>query len=165
MVAKKNTSSEPETAETVENSAVAVRNSWAGITSAQDIQDRLMQAYGTVFRGTDLLGNEFELVDKKTLVDIPFTVLEYRFVTSDKFTRDGEPTEYSVVRGVRMDNLKMVAFADGGTGIHAQLKDFYARTKQLGGIFCSNGLVASEYDYVDPVTGDISEACTYYLGN
>lgn len=170
MVSKKDAGREVQSEETPETRPVAIRQSWAGIQSAEELQRLLVERYGNIATGSELLGNEFHVSEKESLVGVPLTVLEFNFRESEDYQTtldDGSivNSEYAIVRCVRMDNLEMVVFADGGVGIYKQLKDFSQRTGQMGGIFCKDGLTQSDYKYTDPVTGEISKATTFYLGN
>lgn len=107
--------------------------------------------------------NEFELIeDKKTLIDVPFIILSYKFHPGDY---GGEFVSVSAIT----DQNKKIVFNDGSTGIRAQLQALSDKGIQTG-IICMHGLRVSEYYYnadTKEVSNDKAEgfapASTFYL--
>lgn len=107
-----------------------------------------------------------QLVEKESLVGVPFVVLDWNTRKSSKFTRAENsvitPTEFVVVSIVDANSERKI-FTDGGTGILPVLQAHFDRTQSRGGIYCKEGLRRSEYTYTDEHTGQSSAARTYYL--
>lgn len=163
MVARNKREQGDDNAENV----VAIRPSWGDLNTTGDVEKALIDAFGTISSGSELLGNEFEQEkDKDALLGVPFAILEYGFSVSNEFRdHDGNFTEFAWIRGIRLDNMNKVAFSDGSTGIYQQLKDFHARTGRDGGIVCKRGLrVSRDYDFV-AADGSSGKGTTYYLDN
>jgi len=107
--------------------------------------------------------NEYDLVDKETLVGVPFIVLAYAF-------RDGDYGDagFVSVEAITSENKKIV-FNDGSTGIRDQLRGLADRGI-VAGIICRNGLRKSVF-YFNEETGEVSKtqvkgskpASTFYL--
>jgi len=164
MVTRSKQNAASESADSTDSTELAVRRSWGELSSAEDVKAALLNAFGTITQGKELLGNEFESGEKEKLLGVPFVILEYGFALSDKIKRNDQAVEYAWIRGINMNTMEKVAFSDGSTGIYNQLRDFYDRTSQAGGIYCNNGLRVSRYDYTDN-EGTTTEAATFYLDN
>lgn len=116
------------------------------------------------FAGDVVVANEIELVDKATLVGVPF------FITNFVFRHDAATDrEYVSVEIVTQDNRKLV-FNDGSTGVFKTLER-HAAEGRFGGIVCRSGLRDSAYgvdkDGVPLPKGSTQKpdsiAHTYYL--
>lgn len=108
------------------------------------------------------LGDGFAEVEKDRLVGIRCIFVDWTFHVSDKFTRNGEATEWVRVRGIDQEGRKFW-FADGGTGVYDQLRKLTNRTGKREALYVHDGLVRSDYTYTDPTTGDTSPASTFYV--
>ena len=106
-----------------------------------------------------------EVVEKETLIDVPFFVMSWRHNT-DKAT--GRP--FVSVEAVTVENRKVV-INDGSTGIMAQLCAIEERAGRAGGVMVPRGLRVSVYG-VDgqgrPIAAGsdekpVSVAKTFYL--
>lgn len=106
-------------------------------------------------------GSPYKVVDKRTLVGVPFMIVDVRFSWSSKF--DGP---FVNVLALTKDNEKVV-INDGSTGIMEQVKYMLQKNKRKAGILCPNGLRASDYkvtveDAFEGTSKEI-EATTYYI--
>lgn len=108
-------------------------------------------------------GDGFTVEDKRSLVNVPFIILDYKFADGE-YATDAENVDgqFAILRVVTSDGRKRVV-TDGGTGIRNQTRQLQRKGVQ-GGVMCARGLTVSEYDYVDEKTGDVTPAKTYYLG-
>jgi hypothetical protein len=107
------------------------------------------------------LGDGFAEVEKDALVSVRCILVDWTFHVSDKFTRNGQPTEWVRVRGIDQNGRKFW-FADGGAGVYAQLRKLTDRTGKREALYVHDGLVRSDYTYTDE-KGDTSPATTYYI--
>lgn len=106
------------------------------------------------------LNDGIVLIEKDTLVGVPFLVLDVKFRLSS-FDDDGF---YATVRGIDKNNRKFV-FADGSVGIAQQLAFLADKFNQRGGFFIPNGLDRSEYETTKIIDGKEKkiQATTFYL--
>lgn len=114
-----------------------------------------------VHQASDVLGDGFALVDSKSkrrLVGVPFIILSYSFVKSEKI----KGKEFVTVRLVTRNNERLI-INDGSTGVYEQLK--MCHESGIESLFVTKGLRVSEYEYTDPNSGEVSQAETYYLDN
>lgn len=92
------------------------------------------------------------LVSKADLVNVPMIVKRWTI-------KDGDMGSYAVVEAVTIGDVQVV-FADGSTGVYAQLVRL--SDKGISGpIVCPKGLTASTYTV--NVDGHDQPATTYYL--
>lgn len=108
------------------------------------------------------------LQDKRSLIGVPFAILEWRFNTSEKFTdENGNPLVFVSAEIYTKHNEKWI-LNDGSTGIAAQLRrvtDSRVERKHAfpqAGLLVEKGLTVSEYTYTD-AKGAKSQAETFYL--
>lgn len=106
-------------------------------------------------------GTGFKVVDKATLVGVPFMMLEWRF-------SDGDFGRFVSFSGVTEDGRKIIV-NDGSTGVREQLENVSASRESKGmkasaPLLVREGLRVSEYDYTDE-KGNKSRAKTYYLAD
>ncbi len=124
---------------------------WSGIHNVTDA----VAALGLdLLKASDVLGDGSDFItDKNTLVNVPFTVLEWRFVKDEK-----SGNEYVNVH-IMSPSGQRGRFNDGGTGVYAQLKQV---TEQIGriAIACPRGLRRSDY-----TKEGVGDATTYYLSS
>lgn len=127
--------------------------------------NQLMQAFpGAVVRDSvDYTGGE--VVEKDTLVDVPFVVLDWRVSSSDAYERvvDGIITssEFVIVQVGTADGQKLL-FTDGGVGIRPVLEQFTEDTGTRAGLLCRRGLRRSDYQR-KMEDGTSKAATTFYL--
>lgn len=134
----------------------------ANITSAKDISAAFEAAGMIIGRATDELGDGFQEIEKRQLIDQAMILLSWTFAESKEY----QGNEYVIVRAMLPDDRK-VFFTDGGAGIYKQLKSLTAKRADQNhpnpnaGLIC-NGLRLSEYDYTDD-KGATSRAKTFYI--
>ena len=85
------------------------------------------------------LGDVFTVIPKEHLVNVGFTILDWKFPVSQE-----HGTTFSAVRCMRNDGMLFV-FTDGGSGIHERLMTYYMKHGRTGIIACPNGMKISEY--------------------
>jgi hypothetical protein len=113
--------------------------------------------------------DEFQPVDKETLVNRPMFILAWTFKDGDY----GPESEYAFVAVRSTDGLGW--FTDGGTGIKDQLRRYQAKLEKdgvwedfkngkLGGLRVPNGLRVSNYTYTDE-DGTEKPGHTFYINN
>ena len=125
------------------------------ITSMEDAL-ALLHGSGVVAQDVTDFGTGFNVVDKATLVGVPFVALGYRRTI-------GDHGPMVVIFAVTKGNEKAI-IVDGSTGIREQLDKFEAAGLVPGGAFkCERGLTRSDYKYKDRETGEEKPATTYYL--
>lgn len=130
----------------------------AGITSFEDALALLADAGVNVTSIADY-GDGFSVMDKATLVNVPFVILDYKFA-------EGEfGSDFAIVRVVTADKRKAI-ITDGSleNGIRPQVKELQRRGA-LGGVICDKGLTVSEYTWIGEENGKEvrKPAKTYYL--
>lgn len=125
----------------------------AAIQSFSDAMQVLKDA-GIEVHSTEEFGDGFKLVDKDTLVKVPFVILGIRFADGDF------DTDFAILHVVTEDGRKCI-ITDGSTGIRAQAKR-YAERGITSGLLVPNGLVRSDYEYINE-KGKSTPATTYYL--
>jgi hypothetical protein len=97
-------------------------------------------------------GSGFSVVDKATLVGVPFLVIEWRFNTGSYGGSEDADGVFVSVTAVTKANDKVI-FNDGSTGICAQLQMVtegrvakgIATDKAHAGLVCEKGLSVSQY--------------------
>jgi hypothetical protein len=109
------------------------------------------------------------LEDKDKLIGVPFIITQVKWGESKKY-KDAEGTGRSfVILYVVTQNDEKWTVTDGSTGIAVQVADMVADRETRGIVpadqmfVVKNGLTRSDYDYIDPADGSVSEASTYYL--
>lgn len=116
--------------------------------------------YGATLNASEEIGSGFVLLaNKDRLIDEPFVILHMSFPTSKTY-RDPETGLYAnfVSAHVVTEHNDRYVMIDGGTGIYAQLDEWFVRTNRAGGLVV-NGLRKSEYDLPD----GSGKGITYYL--
>jgi hypothetical protein len=104
-------------------------------------------------------GDGFEVLDKSRFVNRKFIIIDYKIVDAEKSTYG---TEFAVVRIVTVDGVKAL-LTDGSvkSGLCNQIMTLRDQGV-TGGVMCEDGLIVSEYDYVDE-NGERTPAKTYYF--
>lgn len=133
-------------------------DSLANIASFADAMTAAQGTYGDAVDIADY-GSGFALLkDKRTLVGVPFVILQW-IDNSDKGDYAGGFVSLYVVTE---DGRKLIV-NDGSTGIRDQLLRIKNRSGRMGNILCRTGLSVSDYEYEDPKDGQMRPASTYYL--
>ncbi len=137
-------------------------------TTPAEIQAYL-ERLGLAPEDVDYRSSEYDLTDKADLVGVPLFLVQWE----EKVSQDYGGF-YVVVHAIRQDNGDKIVFADGGTGIAAQLIGLIEKRTIQGlvpeawrhGLMVKKGLVRSDYDsHESKATGEIVPAgTTYYLG-
>jgi hypothetical protein len=99
------------------------------------------------------LPTDWRLVEKESLIGVPFFVHTFRFNESSI----GKDREFVSVQVVTEDDRRLV-FNDGSTGVYAQAKEFVEQYHRVGGLVCKDGLRVSKY-----VHPEFGPAETFYL--
>jgi len=108
-----------------------------------------------VVKSSDVIGDGAEFItDKNKLVEVPFLVLDWKFITDEETQREYVNV---LIMGVNGDKAR---FNDGSTGIYAQLKQVSENVGKVG-IEVKQGLRRS--DYIKVINGKNEKATTYYL--
>lgn len=134
-----------------------------------DMEKLLKEAGIIVEHASGVLADEWPLVEKKRLVNVPFILATWTVSKADDPNNAGSG-QYIVCRGMTKDG-KRFRFADGSTGIMAQLVKLTKERIADGGYSAPNagllvpaGLTASEYSFIDE-KGKATPATTFYLSN
>ena len=104
--------------------------------------------------------SDWEVVDKKELVNIPFVIQQVRFY-------EGNFGPAVAAMAVTQGNRRVV-FNDGSSGVREQIRELVNRHQRHGGFLCPHGLRFSEYEYQEedfdgnPI-GDLKKTRTYYI--
>ena len=136
------------------------------IRSVDDLMAAVAAEYGNgveMLDVADVVGDGFVLLDrsqKDRLVSVPFVIVDWRFIDSDKFQRDGKPLSFATIR-VITDSGQKFRINDGSTGIYQQLKTVTERTGRNQLMKVAGGLTRSDYEV--EIDGVVSTAQTYYL--
>lgn len=127
----------------------------ANAKSFDDILAMLADAGVQITDGTEY-GDGFDVVDKDSLVKVPFVLIDYKFADGD-FGSD-----FAILRIMTTDGRKGI-ITDGSneSGIRPQIKRL-ARLGVVGGLMFERGLVRSDYTFVDS-DNKSKPATTYYL--
>jgi len=124
---------------------------WAKIDNIADAR----AAMKLVVKSSDVIGDGAEFItDKNKLVEVPFLVLDWKFITDEETQREYVNV---LIMGVNGDKAR---FNDGSTGIYAQLKQVSENVGKVG-IEVKQGLRRS--DYIKVINGKNEKATTYYL--
>lgn len=117
----------------------------------------LLQETGQELISAEEAGDGFEVADKATLCGVPMLCLNVMI-------RDGDLGGYAVVRAVTKDNRK-IAFADGSTGLYAQLLNWQTdHGDDTWPTLWKHGLRRSDYEAHQNKAGDsVPAGTTYYL--
>lgn len=116
---------------------------------------KLFQAEGVTVGNASDLGDGFSILDNKDkLLEIPFIIVDWRFV-------EGDHGRFVTMRIVTQD-AKRYRVNDGSTGICKQLDEYTERSKSQRGFMVPKGLTVSHYQYAAP-DGSMKDAETYYL--
>lgn len=134
-------------------------NDFAGIDFVPDTWEQVVEAMGGDV--IEFEGSPYKVVDKDTLVGVPFMIVDIRFSWSEKFD-----SPFCNVLALTKDNERVV-INDGSTGIMEQMKHHLQKTKRKSGIICEGGLRKSEYttEVYDAFKDETKEiqATTYYI--
>jgi len=124
---------------------------WAKIDNLADAR----AAMKLVVKSSDVLGDGAEFItDKNKLVEVPFLILDWKFIVDEETQREYVNV---LIMGASGDKAR---FNDGSTGIYAQLKQVSDNVGKVG-IEVKQGLRRS--DYVKVINGKNEKATTYYL--
>ncbi len=103
----------------------------------------------------EFAGSPYNVVDKESLIGVPFLIVDYRFNEEGSYGRF-----VSVLAVTETDDR--VVINDGSTGVMQQI-DMLAQTyPDRKGILCKGGLRRSDYTYTD-TDGKEKPASTYYI--
>lgn len=111
--------------------------------------------YGEIISSEEL-GDGFAVVEKSSLVGVPFLILGWEAGKNEKHG------PFTIVRGITKENQK-VLFVDGSTGIKDQLAVFQQVSGRSGGLLAIGGLRVSNYTYFDAEAQKDKPASTYYI--
>lgn len=120
---------------------------------------------GTVEHAADVLADEWPLVEKDSLVNVPFVATQWAISNPE----GSEHGQYIVMRGVTKEGARF-RISDGGTGIMNQLVTLTQKRMAQGhaapnvGLLCAKGLRVSQYNTTD-AAGKSIKAETYYINN
>jgi hypothetical protein len=120
---------------------------------------------GTVEHAADVLADEWPLVEKESLVNVPFILMQWA-ISNPETSENGQ---YLVARGMTKEGARF-RISDGGTGIKDQLISLTQRRMRDGhaapntGLLCAKGLRVSRYDTKD-AAGKTIKAETFYINN
>lgn len=133
--------------------------SYKGIDFIPDTWEEVAEAFaGEVL---EFEGSPWKVVDKDTLVGVPFMICDVRVSWSTKFD-----SPFVNILALTKDNEKIV-INDGSTGIMEQMLHMLNKSKRKAGIVCNGGLRKSEYkvDVYDAFKDETKtiEAATYYI--
>lgn len=114
------------------------------------------RSQGDVVLAAEMGDNDgFKFVaDKSRLVGTNFVIVDVQELVSNSFG-SGVTVKFVTAGGYRGK------FVDFSTGINRQLRDLAAKSGQVSGVVCGNGLLRSEYDTV--IDGRDFHGVTYYL--
>lgn len=124
------------------------------ITSFRDAMDVLHSAGVNVTDYSAEFGDGFSMVEKASLVGVPFVILGIKFAAGDF----GEP--FAIVHGVTEPGTKFV-ITDGSTGLRKQCQGI-TEAGITSGVYVKGGLTRSDYVHVDE-KGKETPATTFYL--
>jgi hypothetical protein len=109
------------------------------VTTFEEALALAEQTYGNVLSFSDEMGNGFKILqDKSKLVGVRALFLNWRF-------SEGNFGTFVSAAVVTSDTNEKWILNDGGSGIHADLMEYSARTGRFGGMIAPNGLRVSEY--------------------
>lgn len=137
----------------------AATATYKGIDFIPDTWEEVAEAFAgeiVVFEGSP-----WKVVDKDTLIGVPFMICDVRVSWSTKFDNP-----FVNILALTKENEKVV-INDGSTGIMEQMLHMLNKSKRKAGIMCENGLRKSEYevevyDAFKDETKTI-QAATYYI--
>jgi hypothetical protein len=144
----------------------------AGLSGYKDAA-AMLDASGVAAESVADYGTGFRVVDKATLIGVPFLILEWRFNEGD-YARG-----FVSVAAITKHDDKVI-FNDGSTGVRDQLATVTKQRIKKGhahptaGLICENGLSRTTY-YANSKTGETSSrpqdgadwgpASTFYLAD
>jgi hypothetical protein len=111
------------------------------------------------------LADDFPLVEKESLVNVPFLAMQWS-ISNPESSENGQ---YMTVRGITKEGARF-RISDGGTGIMTQLIQLTQKRITDGhaaantGLLCAKGLRVSKYDTKDDA-GKPIKAETFYINN
>ena len=133
--------------------------------SYQSALDALKAIGGDIELAAVALADEWPLVEKESLVNVPFLAMQWAISNPE----GAENGQYIVVRGMTKEGSRF-RISDGGTGIMAQLVTLTHKRIADGhaapntGLLCAKGLRVSKYDTKD-AAGKPIKAETFYINN
>jgi hypothetical protein len=145
--------------EALHSGAKRIDVDFSQLKTSDDVMRALLAEFGEIIDVSEF-GDGFVPVDKSELVGHKLMIIDTTFVEKD--IAQGKTGDYVVVRAFDVRTGNKVVFADGSTGIFAQLKSIVSQTRKRGGFGIPNGLRVSDYVYTDE-KGEQSPAKTYYL--
>jgi hypothetical protein len=114
-------------------------------------------------------GSPWKVIDKDTLLGVPFMIADVRLWHSSKFDNDAVSVQLLTKEPLPGDDRPMYVINDGSTGLMQQVLGMIQRSGRKSGISCPNGLRKSEYEVEvsDPFEPDKAPkkiaATTYYV--
>jgi len=125
------------------------------LLKAENFDELIEMAGGSVMRGADLIGDGFSLVQKQSLVGKPMIVIDWEILTDENSGR-----QFVTVRAIVKDNEPngKVRFNDGSTGVFAEVQTLEEQGIQAGPIYFGGGLRRSDY-----VKEGVGDATTFYF--
>jgi hypothetical protein len=111
------------------------------------------------------LADEWPLVEKESLVNVPFLAMQWSVSNPE----NSEHGQFMSVRGMTKTGERF-RISDGGTGIMTQLVQLTQKRITDGhaapntGLLCGKGLRVSQYTATD-AAGKVIKAETYYINN
>lgn len=158
---------------TVVPSSVILSDTALGAIDSFDAALMLLQDAGVVVESAADYGSGFSVVEKESLVGVPFVIVEWRF-------NDGKFSEPFVSAECVTKHGDKVVINDGSTGICRQLREIAEQRENAGnpnarmGLVVPNGLTRTDYWFNEdtketsskPQTGKgWGPARTYYLAS
>lgn len=124
-------------------SAVATGEVEDSTTLSEAVQIRLAELGLTIDDVT--YKQEYPIVDKASLVGVPFYIERWRFGLSKNFAH-----EYVSAEIIRLDNGLTGTLFDSGSGIYEQMSDISDKRERQGkpaneALYCPEGLTVSSY--------------------
>lgn len=133
--------------------------------SFADALSALTSVGATPDSAAEVLADEWPLVEKDSLVNVPFLLVQWA-VSNPESSENGQ---YIVARGMTKEN-KRFRISDGSTGICQQLVSLTLDRMKNGhpapnsGLLCEKGLRKSDYKTTDSAGKPIN-ATTFYVNN
>lgn len=106
------------------------------------------------FGGVVELETEWKMVEKETLIGVPFLIHSFTFNKSDKGARRNSFVSCHVIT----EDDRRLVFNDGSSGVHDQLEQIARETGRGGGILCRSGLRVSEFRFHNDPKEDIDQS-------
>lgn len=121
------------------------------------------------------VGDGWVIGDKEDFINVPFIIVDYRFATSDKYKRDGEPLGFVVLKIITREfqdtagETGKYVLTDGSVGIYKQMGEWVTKkgvdlnAEKVPALVCRQGLTVSRYVYKDEDKGTETDAATFYI--